>query len=157
MSACADRLASPCHRPPVSSLRPRICLVGRSRAPSQPQTAPTPRRCGRSKDQRTNQVGAGLCHLGRYGGHFCCVKGCPKASKKTKKRQTQDNFGVFYSRNIQWAIKSDRPDPVSGPTSLHAHNGAEQRPPLRTPSCDRSTIICDTKKARRTNSNANSI
>ena len=33
-----------CHHPPVSSLRPRICLVGRTMAPSQLQAAPTHRR-----------------------------------------------------------------------------------------------------------------
>ena len=54
--ACTDRLFSPCHHPSVSSLRPRDCLVGRTMAPSQLQAAPTPRRCGRSKDKWTKPV-----------------------------------------------------------------------------------------------------
>ena len=67
VSACTDRLVSPCHRPPVSSLRPRIGLVGRTMAPSQHQTAPTPRRCRRSKDKKTKQnERSGLRHLGRF-------------------------------------------------------------------------------------------
>ena len=48
---CAVRLPSSCHHRRVSSLRPRICLVGRTVAPSQLQAAPTPRRCGRWSQQ----------------------------------------------------------------------------------------------------------
>ena len=42
--ACTDRLLSPCHHPRVSSLLPRICLVGRTMAPSQLPAAPTHKR-----------------------------------------------------------------------------------------------------------------
>ena len=52
VSACTDRLVSPCHHRPVSSLRPRICLVGRS----QPHTAPSQRRCDRREDKKTKQT-----------------------------------------------------------------------------------------------------
>ena len=44
VGACTDRLLSPCHHPPVSSLLSRICLVGRTMAPSQLEAAPTHKR-----------------------------------------------------------------------------------------------------------------
>ena len=56
VGACTDRLLSPCHHPPVSCLLPRICLVGRTMAPSQLLAAPTPRRCDGSKDKKTKQT-----------------------------------------------------------------------------------------------------
>ena len=56
VGALTDRLLSPCHHPPVTSLLPRICLVGRTTVPSQLQAAPTPRRCDGSKDKKTTQT-----------------------------------------------------------------------------------------------------
>ena len=60
------------------------------------------------KDQ-TNEL-SGFCHSGRYGSHFCRVQGCPTASKK-KNRKTQNVIAFSCGRTIQWAIRSDRPDP----------------------------------------------
>ena len=90
--ACTDRLLSPCHHPPVSSLLPRICLVGRTVAPSQLQAAPTPRRCDGSRDTKTKQMSV-LDHLGRYGSHFFCAQSCPKAGKK--KSQNSKSNSIF--------------------------------------------------------------
>ena len=63
------------------------------------------------KDQ-TNER-SGLCHLGRYGSQFFRAQGCPKAGKK-KKRKTQKVTALSYGRTIQWAVRSDLPDPVPG-------------------------------------------
>ena len=91
--ACTDTLLSPCHHPPVSSLSPRISLVGRTVAPSQLQTAPTPRRCSRSKDQKTNQMSVlDIAIWNDMEVIFACVKRCSKASKKTQNSKRNDVF-----------------------------------------------------------------
>ena len=62
------------------------------------------------KDQ-TNES-SGLCHLGRYGSHLFCAQSCPKADKNNRK--TQKVIALSYGSTIQWAFRSDRPDPVLG-------------------------------------------
>ena len=79
----------PCHHPPVSSLRRRVCLVGRTMAPSQLQAAPTPRKMWSQKGHKDpNNERRGLCHLGRIGRHFHCLKRLPEGwEKKHRKPQ----------------------------------------------------------------------
>ena len=109
---CTDRLFSPCHHPLVSSLLPRICLVGRTMAPSQRQAAPTPQRCDGSKDKYTKQTSVlDLAILGRYGSHFSLHKAARWPAKKKRKTQITT---FHYGRTIQLAFKSDRPDLVLG-------------------------------------------
>ena len=75
--ACTDRLLiKPCDHP-ASSIRPRICSVGRTMTPSQLQDTTKMRSQQGQKDQ-TNES-SGLYHLGRSGSHLYRVQSCPKA------------------------------------------------------------------------------
>ena len=158
VSACTDRLVSPCHRPPVSSLRPRIGLVGRTMAPSQHQTAPTPRRCRRSKDKKTKQMNVLDFAIWDDLKSFLLCKTLPEGRQK-KNRHTQKVMAFSDGRKTQWASKSDRPDRVHGSVrQVCTHAMMQNRDHL----CELAhvidqTIICNTKKAPRTNRNANSI
>ena len=119
MGACTDRLLNPCHHPPVS--------------------APTPRRCEGSKDKKTKQTTVlDLCHLRRYGNHFFLCKGLHEDGQKES--QKLKNVKAFsHGRTLQWAIRSDDPDPVLGSfwqVRTHARDDVEPRPPWRTPSCN---------------------
>ena len=66
-------------------------LKSSQRLPSQQEawTVGRKRRQHQLRSQQGRQVQtnerSGLCHLGRYGSHFYCVQGCPKASKKTRR------------------------------------------------------------------------
>ena len=101
-SACTDRLLSPCDHPPVSSLRPRICLVGRTMAPSQLQAAPTPRRFDRSKKKRPNKRAFWTLPFGTIWQSFLLCTRLPEGKQKNR------------GRTILWTVRSDRPDPVPG-------------------------------------------
>ena len=101
--ACTDRLLSPCHHPSVSSFRPRNCMVGRTMAPSQLQAAPTPRRCGRSKDKWTKPmifVDFAFWHDLKV---IFTVSKRPASVSQTLKVTALD-----YGRTIHRAIKSER-------------------------------------------------
>ena len=99
VGACTDRLLSPCHHRPASSLRPRICLVGRTMAPSELQAAPTPR--------------SWTLPFGTIWQSFFLRTRLPESRLK-KHRKTLKVMAFSCSRTIQWALKSDRPDPVLG-------------------------------------------
>ena len=136
MSACTERLVSPCHHRPVSSVRPRICLVGRTMGPSQPQMAPTQRRCDRREDKKT---------------------------KPNKRAFLTLPFGTIWQSfllcTIQWATRSYRPDPVPGSfQEVSTHPIMNNRDHLgQLHHLIVWAIICNNKKTPRTNSNDNII
>ena len=136
--ACKDRLLSPCHNPPVSSLLPRKCLVGLTKAPSQLQAAPTPRRCDGSKDKKTNQTSVlNFCHFGRYGSHFFCAQGCPKAGKKECKKSKSNSIVLWSHNSVGYKVRSSRPSSGRFQASPHARDDVDRtETPWQTPSCN---------------------
>ena len=112
MHACTDRLESPCHHPTcvVSSSTYLFGWTNHGAVTASNGANTTKMRSQQRQKDRTSEC-SGLCHLGRYGSHFFSAQGCPKAGKKkiAKKKNT-----FSYGRTIQWATKSDRPDPVLG-------------------------------------------
>ena len=104
-----------CHHRPGSSLRPRICLVGRNMAPSQPQTAPAQPRCDRREDKKTKQTSVlDFAIWDDLAVIFTVYKGARRLAKIIDK--TQKIIGFYCGRAIQWAFRSNRPDPVSART-----------------------------------------
>ena len=135
MGACTDRLLSPCHHPPVSSLRPRVCLVGRTVAPSQLQAAPTPRRCDGSKDKKTKHTSVvDFAIWDDMAVIFFCAQGCPKAGKKNLKTQKSNCIFLRSHNSVGHKVTSSRPSAGKFLTSPHARDDVEPRPPRRTPS-----------------------
>ena len=163
MGAYTDRLLSPCHHPPVSSLLPRDLFgwTDHTMVPSQLQATPTPRRCDGSKDKQTQtNERSGICHLGRYGSQcFLCTKAAPKAGqKKIEKLKKQKHFHMVAHNSVGCKVRSSRPSAGKFLESPHARDDVEPRPPWRTPSCNEfGQSFAKNKKAPRTNSNANSI
>ena len=81
-------------------------------APSQPQTAPTPRRCCRSKDQRTNQVS--VLDFAMWDDMEVIFTVSKAARKPAKNIANSKIISFSYGRTMLWSITSDRPDPVPG-------------------------------------------
>ena len=97
--------------PPVSSLLPTICLVGRTMAPSQLPAAPTPRRYDGSKDKKTKQTSVlDFAIWDNTAVIFLCPR-LPEGQQQ-KNRETQKFIAFSNGRTIQWAFRSDRPGPV---------------------------------------------
>ena len=115
------------HRQTVKPLPPPTCvvssshkrLVGRTMAPSQLQAAPTPRRCDGSKDKKTKDKKTKQTSVLDFAiwDDMAVIFSVHKAARrpaKRKHRKTQKVIAFSYDRTIQWAIRSDRPDPVLG-------------------------------------------
>ena len=135
-------LVSPCHHPPASSLRPTcpVWLDGPWRRHSlkrrqHHEDAIAARTTG------TKQMSVlDFAHLGTIGQViFVCAQGYPKAGKK-KIAKTQKVGAFFLWSHIQWAMRSDRPDPPGGfPASPHARDECRIETSWR--------IICNNKKS----------
>ena len=98
----------------------------------------------RQKDH-TNES-SGLCHFRRYGSHFFCAQGCPKASKlKIAKLKNKSIFQRSHN-SVGYKARSSRPSVGKFLANPHARNDVEPRPPGRTPSWNSLAIICKNKK-----------
>ena len=75
---------------------------------------------------------SGHCHFGRFGG-------CPKASKKKSQNSKSRSVFLWSHHPVGHKVKSSRPSAGTCPTSLHARDGVEQRPPVRNPACNLSS------------------
>ena len=132
VSACENRLVSPCHRPPVSSLRPRISLVGRTVAPSQLQTAPTPRRRGHSEDQRAKQTSVLDFAIWDDMEVIFSVKRLLQGDQKRTQNARSKSVFPWSHNSVGHKVRSSRPSAGKLPTSLHARDDA--------PTCNRNHV-----------------
>ena len=115
------------HRQTVKPLPPHLgrlfvhvsVLVGRTMAP-QLQAAPTPRRCDGSKDQKTKQTG--VLDFAIWD-EMAVIFSVYKAARRPAKKSQNSKRAFSYDRTVQWATKSDRPDPVLA--SPHARDDVE--------------------------------
>ena len=94
------------HRQTVKPLPPPTCVVSSSTylfgwtdhgAVTASSGANTTKMRWQQRQKYQTNERSGLCHLGRYGSHFFCAQGCPKAGKKNRK--TQKSKSIFsYGR-----------------------------------------------------------
>ena len=80
VGACTDRLLSPCHHQPVSSSTNLFGWTVHGGFTASNGANTTKMRSQQGQEDQANQR-AGLNHLGRYGSHFFCERGCPKDEK----------------------------------------------------------------------------
>ena len=115
VGAYTDRLASPCQHRHVSSLRPRVCLVGRTMAPSQLQIAP---------DKKTKRAFWTLPFGTISQSFFLCTKLQKKPAKKSRKLKVK---AFSYGRTVGYKVRSSRPSAGKFLASPHARD-VEPRP-----------------------------
>ena len=110
--ACTDRLLSPCHHAPVSSLLPRNWLDGPWRRHSFKRRQHHEDAMA-ARTKRPNKRAFWTLPFGTIRQSFFLCRNLPEGRQK-KNRKSEKIISFSYGRTIQWAFRSDRPDPVLG-------------------------------------------
>ena len=140
---------NPCHHPPLSSLLPRICLVGRTMAPTQLQAAPTPAKIRWQQGQITKQaIVLDFVFWDDMVVIFLRTR-LPKGRQKNRKTQ-KNNSNVLWSHNaVGHKVRASRPAGKFLARSARKRRCRDHLGELHHVLV--WAIICNKKKAPRTN------